>query len=92
MRSSLHGASGGLGDASQQSAQLLFTFALSLNPPAQSFHKYRNARLGGDLGATILPCGLNKTSFSYFQCVRSLLRRITADDFRNPRKRGYGSR
>jgi hypothetical protein len=47
--------------------------------------------LGGDLGAAIVPCDLNETSFSYFQSARSLIRRITADDFRNPRKRGYGS-
>ena len=77
-----------LGNASQQSAQLLFTGALSLNLPAQSFHKYGNARLGGDLGAAIVACSLNETSFSYFQCARSIIRRITADDFRNPRKRG----
>ena len=76
-----------LGNASQ-SAQLLFTGALSLNLPAQSFHKYGNARLGGDLGAAIVACSLNETSFSYFQCARSIIRRITADDFRNPRKRG----
>ena len=79
----------GLGDASQQSAQLLFTCALSLNLPTQSFHKYGNARLGRDFDTAIVPCRLNETTFSYFQCARSIIRRITADDLRNPRKRGY---
>jgi hypothetical protein len=77
----------GLGDTSQQSAQLLFTCALSLNLPAQSFHKYRISRLGGDIGAALIPCGLNETSFSYFQRACSIIRRITADDSRNPLSR-----
>jgi hypothetical protein len=54
----------GLGDDSQQSTQLLFVRASSLNLPAQSFHEYGNARLSGNLGATIVLRGLNETSFA----------------------------